>query len=117
MANSKQVKPYSNYITVDTNPGADGYWTDPIGVRSNPDIVRVLYFSVREESTGISVAVPTLQFKCEGDTNWTDYSNNGDAFVIGDRVRIDDNGPRVLYRAGIKQNGFTSGKVRIGFDW
>jgi hypothetical protein len=117
MANSKEVKPYSNYITVDTNPGVGGYYTDPISVRTNPDKIRELYFSVREESTGTSVVVPTLQFRCEGDANWTDYYNDGTSFKIGDRVKIYDNGPKVQWRAGVKQNAFTSGKVRIGFDW
>ena len=117
MANSKQVKSYSNYITVDTNPGEGGYWTDPIGVRSMPDRIPVLYFSVREDNNETpSVVTPVLQFKCEGDSNWTDY-HNGENFSIGDRVRIEDNGPRVQWRAGVKQDGFTSGRIRIGFDW
>ena len=118
MANSRQSLNFAEYITVDTAPGSDGYWTNPVSVKGKiPDMIKDLFFSVREESTGTSVATPTLQFKCSGDTYWTDYYNDGTDFVIGDRKRIDDNGGNVLWRAGIKNGNFTSGKVRLGLDW
>ena len=111
MANSNSVGDYKEYVTVDTAPGADGFWTNPIGLRDRH--ISYMFFSIR----GTGVVTVTLQFKCEGDADWTDFYNGGNAFNKGERNIIEGNAGNVLWRAGVKQGGLTSGSVIFGFDW
>jgi hypothetical protein len=111
MANSQASGTYKEYATVDTTPGADGYWTNSISLRVKK--LTQVFFSIR----GTGVATVTLQFRCEGDTDWTDYSNDGVAFVTGDRKIIESNAGNVQWRAGVKQANYTSGSITFGFDW
>ena len=118
MANSRSSGEYKEYAVVDTAPGAGGYFTNVVSPRK--DKISKLYFSIREFSedpSAGSVMTVNLQFQCAGDGAWTDYGNGGTAFVIGDRVLIEDVGPAVTWRAGVKQGGFTSGSLAFGFDW
>ena len=118
MANSLSSGEYKEYAVVDTAPGAGGYFTNPVYPRKNK--INKFYFSIREFSedpSSGSVMTVVLQFQCAGDGEWTDYSNGGTAFVIGDRVLIEDNGQAVAWRAGVKQGGHTSGSLAFVFDW
>lgn len=116
MANSKSSGDYYEYATIDTAPEAAGYWTNAVSIRRKGNDIRNLFFSIREGDTD-SVATVKLQFKCPGDTGWTNYYNDGNDWNIGDRKWVDSNASGVQWRAGVESGGFTSGKVFIGFDW
>ena len=118
MANSRISGANKELAIVDTSPGSAGYFTFPVGVRG--DAIPKLYFSIRENETSpsaSSVAIVTLQFKCEDETDWTDYYNDGFNFSLGDRKFIDDSAGGIFWRAGVKEGNLTSGSVIFGFDW
>lgn len=126
MANSRNSSTNREYATVDTNPGATGYFTNSVCPRSKvKDGIDKVFFSIRETDADISAApsalssiIVTLQYKCPEDDRWTDYvSLDGSTFTIGNRVLIEDYGVGVLWRAGVVDDGFTSGSVTFGFDW
>jgi len=85
MANTISSGDYKEYATVDTAPGSGGFWTNPIGLRGKS--LSIVYFSLR----GTGTATVTLQFKCEGDADWTDYYNDGNAFNVGERSVVAGN--------------------------
>jgi hypothetical protein len=109
------------YVQVDTAPEGSGYFTNEINIRNLMKRgVGKMFFSIREttqDPSAGSVMTIVLQFKCEGDTYWTDYSNDSTAFKIGDRKIIDDQAVNIRWRAGVKSGGFTSGSLVFGFDW
>lgn len=111
MANSNSVGDYKNYATVDTAPGATGFWTNELDMRGKK--IAYCFFSIR----GTGTATVVLQFKCEGDADWTDYYNGGNAFNKGERIIVEGNAGNVLWRAGVKSGGYTTGSVTFGFDW
>ena len=121
MANAKSTNRNYEYAVVDTAPGAAGYWTNIVNPRKSG--ISRLFFSIRntdiEDSSGAAdaVIIVTLQFKCSGDLDWQDFYYSSDGFVIGDRVEIGDIGPGTQWRAGVKDQDFTSGSVKFGFDW
>jgi hypothetical protein len=122
MANSRDSALNREYATVDTDPESTwGYFTNPVNPRDKS--VKEIFFSIREtdldDSSGApaSVVVVTLQFKCPGDADWQDYYNDGVDYEIGQREKIEDHGAGVLWRAGVKWDGYTSGSVTFGFDW
>jgi len=127
MANSRSSGTNYEYATVDTLPGASGYFTNPIDVRvkSKTDKVHRIFFSIRESAADLSEAASDastitvlLQFKCPGDAGWTTYIPlDGSSLAIGNRLAIEDNGAAVLWRAGVVSDGYTSGAVKFGFDW
>lgn len=127
MANLKESNAYSSYATVDTAPGVDGFFTDPVTPRRLHD---ELFFSIREtekeaessgdeESSGsITDVTVILQFQCKGDDRWQSYNyNDGTDLAIGDRFKIEDTGAGVRWRAGVESGGYVSGAVTFGFDW
>jgi hypothetical protein len=115
------------YATVDTNPGAAGYFTESICPRQLLKEGRSLgkvYFSIRETTADKSanpsvnaVITVAIQFKCEDDAGWTDYSLLVGTLAIGKRFPIEDLGAGVLWRAGVRDDEYTSGSVTFGFDW
>ena len=111
MANTITTAANLQYVTIDTAPGSGGYWTNPVSMRV--ERITKMNFSIR----GTGVMTPILQFKCYGDTDWTDYSNNETDFVVGDRGLIEGDGSFVEWRAGVKEGGYTSGSCTMGFDW
>jgi hypothetical protein len=120
MANSKNSTGSHEYATVDTAPaqGSGGYYTNAIAPR-NTKLGR-FYFSIRDTTDDSSPSVVTvkLQFKCSGDSGWTDKLNGTAAWAIGDRAIISDNAAGVQWRAGVVDNSdYTSGSVTFGFDW
>lgn len=116
MANSQNNgKPYVAYATVDTAPTSAGYWTAVVNKRAkNSKVGRVgqLFFSRR----GTGVMTITLQFKCYGDTAWQDY-NPTTAPVNGDRWLVESGASSVQWRAGVKEDDYSSGSCTFGFDW
>jgi hypothetical protein len=120
MANIQESSGGYEYASVDTDPGAGGFFTKPVSIRRKNDDIQKLFFSIREledEPSEASVITVVLQFRCKGDVGWTTYTNDGTDFVIGDRKLIDSNAAGVQWRAGVLSDGFTSGSVRFGFDW
>lgn len=111
MANSQSSGDYKEYATVNLAPDTDGYWTNPVSLR--PNRIACMFFSIR----GTGTATITLQFKCAGDTDWTDYYNEGNAFHNGDRKIVEGNAADMSWRAGVKSGGYTTGEVTFGFDW
>ena len=107
MANSRSSRDYYEYATVDTAPGADGYFTNAVSLRQKD--IHHIFFSLRGTGT-IDV---TLQFKCPGDTLWSDYSD----YDAACRKLIEGNAGGVQWRAGVKLGGRTSGSLTFGFDW
>lgn len=120
MANSRTSQNGIEQVTIDTAPDAGGYWTNAVSMRrgSEGDIHQML-FSVREaeEASAASVVTPILQFKGEGDEVWTDYNNDGIDFEIGDAFIIAANVLAIQWRAGVKEGGYTSGSINLGFSW
>ncbi|MFW6246752.1 MAG: hypothetical protein ACOC22_01055 [bacterium] len=116
MANSKISGEYKEYASVDTAPGADGYWTNIVNMRVKN--LNFMFFSIRDGGAEAAASGKvTLQFRCDGDSDWTDYYNDGSDFNVGERKKIEGAGGAVKWRAGIKEGDFTSGTVNFGFDW
>lgn len=112
MANSRATAESYEYATVDTAPDSSGYWTNAVAPRIKAG-VRKLWFSVR----GTGVMVVTLQFKCAGDSDWTDFVPDSD-IEAGIRWLLEDTGPNVQWRAGVAEGAdYTSGECSFGFDW
>ncbi len=124
MANSQSSGNNKLYATVDTDPGADGYFTgilDPRELFKTSKVPKV-FFSIREagdtQSVDASVITVVLQFKCDGDDRWQTYVPlDGSTLAIGNRLAIEDIGANVKWRAGVEDDGYTSGSVTFGFDW
>jgi len=115
---------YREYYMVDTAVGAAGVFTGEVDIRDLKETKGIdrIFFSIREEAdTGSiddSVCTVVLQYKCEGDARWQTYVPlDGSTLAIGNRLRIDDNGSAMKYRAGVLEDGFTSGSLIFGFDW
>ena len=119
---------FKEYITISSAPsGTDlGDWTNEVCLRDLRKTEKIdrMYFSVREaesdssQASDTSVMTITLQFKCDGDAGWQDYNYNDEtAFKAGDRIIIEDTAAGVRWRAGVKDGGYTSGSLVMGFDW
>lgn len=122
MANTLFNGDNKTYVTVDTAPGVNGYFTDEVNMRLLRKTQKIdrIYFSAREVTMDSSPSVVTLalQFKCAGDADWQNYVPlDGSELAIGNRLAIEDFGDGVLWRAGIDYDGYTSGSVKVGFDW
>jgi len=109
MANAKTTDDYYQYATVDSAPAAAGYWTNAVGIRQLKG-VESIWFSIR----GTGEMNVTLQFKCPGDTDWTDYNSYN---TSNQRKLIRGGGAGVHWRAGVKQGDRISGECIFGFDW
>jgi len=115
---------YREYVMVDTAVYGGGFFGGEVNMRDlkeDKGIDRV-FFSIREEAdTGSiddSVVTVVLQYKCTGDARWQTYVPlDGSTLAIGNRLRLNDNGSAIIYRAGVLEDGFTSGSVIFGFDW
>jgi hypothetical protein len=128
MANSKSSGIYKEYAKVDTLPTSVGYFTNEVCIR---DLVKSgltkgsIFFSIRETVDDVSEApsalstiTVALQYKCDGDLNWSDYVDlAGSTLAIGNRMTIEDTGAAVRWRAGVRSDEYTSGSVTFGFDW
>ena len=111
MANSKLNKERSAYASIDTAPGADGYWSDAVSM-SNKN-AKSLFFT----QSGGGVGTVYLQYQLSHTSAaWTDYVTT-ETFESGVRFRVDDFASGVKWRAGIKLGGYTSGTVVCGLDW
>ena len=115
MANLRSTGPGKEYATVDTAPGADGYWTNPVSMRAK-GVGNQLFFSIRDGGGSAAwAATLTLQFKCDGDDDWTPYNTYTNTDIP--RQLIEGQGKGVLWRLGVKSTHLTAGVVTFGFDW
>jgi len=111
MANTKSSGLHHEFATVDTAPGASGYFTNPVNIRQEK--VQKIFFTMR----GAGTVTPIIQFKCIGDTTWTTY-NYSETLVAGDRLVIEGVGTGTQWRAGVLNDAaYTSGNITFGFDW
>ena len=125
MANGVVVSDeYREYYMVDTAVGSAGVFTGEVDIRTLKEDkgINRLLFSIREEqdegSIDDSVCTVVLQFKCQGDGRWQTYVPlDGSTLAIGNRLLIKDDGSAIKYRAGVLEDGFTSGSLVFGFDW
>jgi len=129
MANSRSSGVYKEYATINTQPSGSelGYWTNEVCLRDKVNAGTAkgkMYFSIREaeadssQASDTSSMTVTLQFKCDGDAGWQDFVDlAGSEIAVGNRLVIEDTGAAVRWRAGVKDGGFTSGSVTVGFDW
>jgi len=119
MSNSRDSAPYREYVTVNAEPTEDGYFTNPVSIRSK-DLDHI-FFSVRETGLAAGVMRVTLQFRCEGDDAWSDY----DVYTEACRKIVEGGGAGTQWRAGVKVDvsslvatqNYTSGEFTFGFDW
>jgi len=109
MANAKTTDDYYQYATVDTDPTSAGYYTNAVGIRQLKGVEEI-YFSIR----GSGQMNVTLQFKCPGDSGWTDYNAYNTSSI---RKKITGGAAGVQWRAGVKEGDRISGECIFGFDW
>ena len=111
MANAKLNGERFRYASIDTAPGADGYWSDAVSmskVNANE-----LFLNV----SGGGSATVVIQYKLpHTGAIWTDYTTS-ETLETGARFRLDDHGAGVKWRVGVKSGGYSSGDVVVGFDW
>lgn len=113
MANTKvgMTGPRYRYAFIDTAPGASGYWSDSVSmtkVNANQ-----LFFSF----SGGGVATVSIQYQLpHAGAVMVDYLTT-ETIASGARLRVSDMGAGVKWRAGVKQNNYSSGDVIVGFDW
>lgn len=117
MANTQFSKPRQEEIVIDTAPPAAGSFTKPVNVddKKAPNV----YFSIRETGDSSTfTATITLQWRQRSaeDDSWEDWQDY-DTYTSIQRKLIDDHTPNVQYRAGVKNGNYTSGEVKIGFNW
>jgi hypothetical protein len=111
MANSRSSDAYYADATIDTAPGANGYWTDSVGMNKRQR--EKIFFSVRETGDSASFsATVTVQFKTDRDDDWQDY----DTYTSITREVFEMN-QGTQFRAGVKNGDYTDGTVTVGFDW
>ena len=110
MANSRSTIPDTEYATVDTDPGSEGYFTNAVSGRAKKKLgSEAIFFSVKG-SGDMSIS---LQFKDSGDTEWTTY----ETYEANTRKRILD-GSSTQWRVGVVNSAaFTSGSKTFGFTW
>lgn len=107
MANSKDSKGAKSQITIDTDPGTDGYWSDP--VNASAEKARFLLYAQEGDAT------VTIQFKQPGGT-WTDLSHS-ETVEDGAMFVLDTAAAPLSYRIGIKDNNQGTGTTIAGLYW
>lgn len=97
-------------VVVNTAPGAEGAFTNPVNQRTLK--VSKLFLAVQ----GSGEFTPVLQFKLKGDSDFTDFVD-GSELVPGTLKEVAADAAGLIWRAGIKQGGFTSGEAIISITW
>ena len=110
MANAQSSSNFYQYATVNAAPAAAGYATVAISSTTLRNVgTTQVFFSIR----GTGVATVTLQYKCPGDSSWTDFADYNTS--VRKAVKIGAAG--VEWCARVKSGGYASGEVVFGFDW
>ena len=111
-ANTKYSGTHYEYIVVDTDPDAAGFWTEPVQ-SANSSRSKVTVFVA-----GTGTMTFTLQYRGP-DGNWYDYYVDGvvKTYATNARETIDDPSREVRWRIGVKDADYTSGSKTAGFDY
>ena len=110
MANSQTSSNFYEYATVNVAPPAAGYASEAVDTRALRKLsVERIFFSIR----GSGQATVTLQFKCPGDSGWTDYAD----YNSSTRKLIHAGAADMEWRAIVKSGAYVSGEVTFGLDW
>lgn len=107
MANSKTTKSGYVQISVDTDPGESGYYSDPI--QAKKEGARFVLYAQEGDAT------VTIQFKQPNGT-WTDLSHS-ETIEDGAMFVIDTAAASVSYRIGVKDNGQGTETTIAGLYW
>jgi hypothetical protein len=111
MANSQSSGIRYSDATIDTAPGASGYWCQAVGMDAR--MREKIFMSIRETGDSASFsATVTVQFKTSRDDDWQDY----DTYTSTTR-EVFEMAPGVQWRVGVKNGDYTDGTVTVGFDW
>ena len=111
MANSKTGRGSTNDnaryvgISVDTDPGASGYWSDETHARNHMGCVWL-------EITSIDSATVTIQFKAMGQSSWSTYPTT---YTEVSSIKIESN-PSTQWRVGVEDDNQGSG-VTAQISW
>jgi hypothetical protein len=108
-ANTQDTRKNRKYVTIDTDAGAAGYWTDELSIKYDVPSGDKVYFSI----ANIGSMTITLQHKLVDAATWTDYAS----YTAVTRVIINDDSKNTIWRAGIKDADYTSGSATLGFNW
>ena len=111
MANQQLKGPRYKYASIDTAPGAAGYWSEPVSL--SQERVTAIFFT----RSGAGVGTVHLQYKLpHTGSTWQDYYTT-ESLVDGARLKVADQGAGVKWRAGVKNGNYTSGTIITGYDW
>lgn len=118
MANTKLNGTRYAYASIDTAPGAAGYWCDSVSMSHRN--ANELFASV----SGGGLGSVTMQYKLDhAGADWVDYTTD-ETLTSGARFRLDDHGAGVKWRMGMKEDSSAvplavalSGTLIVGFDW
>ena len=120
MANSRDSADRREHVTINTAPGADGYYTNPFTPYNKRTERKAgeMYFAIREtgELSASFVGTVSLQWRQKGASAWEEWQTY-DTYTAVQRKIVDDYSAEVQWRAGIANGDFTSGQVTIGFNW
>ena len=111
-ANSQSSGNYYEYATVDTAPGANGYFTNTVYPRTErkDSQFKEIFFSVG----GTGSMTVTLQFKrTDVDSDWSDY----DTYTSSTFQKLEESSVNVGWRAVVKNGEYSSGSLTFGFSW
>jgi len=106
MANRKRNGNTYKGIIIDTAPGANGYYTDPVSAMDHRVGQLILNIS------GVFAGTVVLQYRNEAFNQWRTY----DTYTDYTRQIIEDY-TKCEWRAGIASGGLTSGVAYISIDY
>lgn len=108
-ANSQTSRTYREEATIDSAPGASGYWTKAFNIMQRSREGEA-FFAITGASWSATV---TLQFKHKEDAAWTDFST----YSTNGRYHIYDTEPKVYWRAGVDNGEYSNGTVNVAIGW
>lgn len=112
MANTQLSGDRYEFASIDTAPGAEGFWTKKVksgGIKGKNGL--------QVSISGGGTAVVTIQYLLpHDDASWTDYTTS-ETLESGGRFRLEDLGFHTLWRIGVKNGDYTSDTIIVGFDW
>ena len=110
MATTYPVSDRHKFVKVTSDPGVD-VSSGPVSMSNKR--TRALWFSF----SGGGVSTVTLQFSTPDDPDtWVDYVTE-QTLENGARLILDDSASGTKWRATIKNGGYGSGTIIVGFNW
>ena len=106
MANRKLRSSTQEKASIDTAPGAGGYYTTAVsGLNKHGNLIMFI--------TSTWAGTVTLQFRPKGNTGWTAY---GTTWTANARQLIEDT-TDCEWRVGVAFGGYNSGTVVLGIEY